>query len=104
MADASGASSGANAAAAAAAAAAAHAHRLLLGGLLIELPADQFQQVSGKLNAIVVTGIVGSFFTKQRIYLVPYNGITFYCKMESDRKLGISAIEVPHIDKGPLKL
>ena len=103
MAEASGAV-GASAAAAAGAAA-AHARRVLVGGILIEVPPMEFQQLAAKLNGLVVTGVVGSFLTKQRIYLTPYNGITFYCKMGAGETLSMAgAVEVPHIDKGPLNL
>ncbi|MEX2598826.1 MAG: hypothetical protein WD533_04130 [Dehalococcoidia bacterium] len=98
-----GASAG-GAAAAAAAAAAAHARRLLVGGLLIEVPANEFQRLASQLNGLVVTGTIGSFWSKERIYLTPYNGMTFYCKTQTDERLPVSAVEVPHIDKGPLKL
>jgi hypothetical protein len=90
--------------AAAAAAAAAHARRLLVGGILIELPPEKFEQLAPELGGLIVTGIIGSFLTKRRIYLTPYNGITFYCKTDPDHQLVIAAIEVPHIDKGPLNL
>jgi hypothetical protein len=94
----------AGASAAAAAAAAAHARRLLLGGLLIELDESQFVTLADKLRGLVITGEVGGWLTRQRIYLTPYQSITFYCKVEAGRKLPLTAIEVPHIDKGPLKL
>jgi len=92
------------AAAAAAAAAAAHARRLLVGGLLIELPATTFQELASRLENLVVTGTIGGFIGKSRLYLMPYNGITFYCKTKADDTSYIEAIEVPKIDKGPLNL
>lgn len=96
--------SGAAGAGAAAAAAAAHARRLLVGGILIEVPAEEFQQLAARLNGLVVTGVISSFLSRRRIYLTPYNGLTFYCKTGVEHRLNIAAIEVPKIDKGPLSL
>ena len=92
------------AAAAAAAAAAAHARRLLVGGLIMELPAQTFEELAKKLKTLVVTGTTGGLFGKSRLYFLPYNSITFYCKMKEREELFIDAIDVPEIDKGPLSL
>lgn len=95
---------GATAGAVAAAAAAAHARRLLVGGLLVELPPQAFQELAGRLKTLVITGNIGGLFGKSRLYLLPYNGITFYCKTKAADEIYVEAIEVPKIDKGPLSL
>ena len=92
------------AAAAAAAEAASHSRRLLVGGLLIEIPPEKFEQLEKEVRALVIVGTIGGWRTKKRLYLMPYNGITFYCKTETDSPLPISAVDVPKIDKGPLDL
>ena len=91
-------------AAAAAAEAAAHAQRLLVGGLLIKVPSDAFEEVARQTSKLVVTGTIGGWRSKKRLYLMPYDGLTFYCKTETDEHLSVRAIEVPKIDKGPLNL
>lgn len=88
---------------AAAGEAANHARRLLVGGLIIETPEDAFWELARKTDGLVLTGVKGSF-RKKRLYLMPYNGITFYCKTDANRKVSVNAIEVPKIDDGPLDL
>ena len=91
------------AAADAAAQAANHARRLLVGGLMIETPEDTFRELARKTGSLVLTGVKGTF-RKKRLYFMPYNGITFYCKTDMDKRVVTNAIEVPKIDDGPLDL
>ncbi len=83
--------------------AANHARRLLVGGLMIETREDTFRELARKTDSLVVTGVKGSL-RKKRLYFMPYNGITFYCKTDTDKRLMANAIEVPKIDDGPLNL
>ena len=55
------------------------------------------------LTTLALTALLGRL-SKKRLYLMPYNGITFYCKTDTDSPLSIQVVEVPKIDKGPLDL
>ncbi len=97
---------GASAAAGAAAVAAAKAYQLLVGGLLLELPAEGLREVHRKVGGLVLTGCTQTFWTKRpktRFYFLPHQGVTLYCRLDPEQSLDIpGAVEVPTIKLGPL--
>ena len=104
---ASGAAGAAGAGAAAAAAlAAAQGYQLLVGGLLLQVPPEGFEEVHRRLGGLVLTGRTRGFWTarpKARFYFLPHQGVTLYCRLGPDDTLSIpGAVEVPRIELGPL--
>ena len=93
-------------AAAAAAIAAAQAYQLLVGGLLLELPPEGFQDVHRQVGGLVLTGCTRTFWAKRpktRYYFLPYQGLTLYCRLGPEQALDVpGAVEVPTIRLGPL--
>jgi hypothetical protein len=93
-------------AAAAAALAAAQGYQLLVGGLLLELPPQAFQDVHRQIGGLVLTGCTKTFWAKSpktRYYFLPYQGLTLYCRPGPEEALDIPrAVEVPTIRLGPL--
>jgi hypothetical protein len=93
-------------AAAAAAIAAAQGYQMLVGGLLLELPAAGFQDVHRQVGGLVLTGCTKTFWTKRpktRYYFLPHQGITLYCRVSPEELLDIpGTVEVPTIRLGPL--
>jgi hypothetical protein len=80
---------GAGAAAAAAALAAAQGYQLLVGGLLLGLPPEGFQDVHRQLGGLVLTGCTLTFWAKRpktRFYFLPHQGVTLYCRMPPSRR------------------
>lgn len=93
------------AAAAAAAQAAAMGYQMLVGGLLLELPPAALQRLSEQTRALVLTGTVKVtlFGPRRRLYFLPYQGVTFWCKVDAADRLGVrGAVEVPNLKLGPL--
>jgi hypothetical protein len=92
--------------AAAAAIAAAQGYQLLVGGLLLQLPPEGFQEAQRKLGGLVLTGCTRTFWTgrpKTRFYFLPYQGVTLYCRTGPEETLDIvGAVEVPKVQLGPL--
>jgi hypothetical protein len=97
---------GASAAAAVAALAAAQGYQLLVGGLLLELPPEGFQDVHRQLGGLVLTGCTLTFRAKRpktRFYFLPHQGVTLYCPMPPEQTLPIAgAVEVQRLQLGPL--
>jgi hypothetical protein len=96
----------AGAAAAAAALRAAQSYQLLVGGLLLQLPPEGFEDVHQRLGGLVFTGCTKTFWTsrpKTRFYFLSYQGMTLYCKLPAEETLRITdAVEVPRLQFGPL--
>jgi hypothetical protein len=97
---------GAAAAGAAAAIAAAQGYQLLVGGLLLELPPEGFQDVQRQVGELVLTGCTRTFWAKRpktRYYFLPYQGLTLYCRLGPEQALDVpGAVEVAAIRLGPL--
>ena len=93
-------------AAAAAALAAAQSYPLLVGGLLLQLPPGDFEEVHRRVGGLVLTGCTRGFWTgrpKVRFYFLPCQGVTLYCRVALDETLSIpGAVEVPRVQLGPL--
>jgi hypothetical protein len=96
----------AGAAAAAAALAAAQGYQMLVGGLLLQLPPDDFEAVYRQVGGLVLTGCTKTFWLKRpraRYYFLPCHGVTLYCRLLPDGTLDIpDAVEVHHVQLGPL--
>jgi hypothetical protein len=96
----------AGAAAAAAALRAAQSYQLLVGGLLLQLPPEGFEDVHQRLGGLVLTGCTKTFWTSKprtRFYFLAYQGMTFYCRMAPEDTLRITdVVEVPRLQLGPL--
>lgn len=95
-----------SAAAHAAQIAAAQTHQLLVGGLLMEVNPEGFQELCNRSEgALVLTGRTKTAFFrrwKERLYFMPHQGITFYCKVGPEETLPLSqAVEVT-LKLGPL--
>jgi hypothetical protein len=101
-----GAAGAAGGAAAAAAIAAAQGYQLLVGGLLLQLAPEGFQEVHRRVGGLVLTGCTKTFWTKRpkaRFYFLPHQGVTLYCRVGPDRALNIpGAVEVATLQFGPL--
>jgi hypothetical protein len=97
---------GAAAAGAAAAIAAAQGYQLLVGGLLLQLQPEGFEDVQRRVGGLVLTGCTKTFWTgkpKTRLYFLPHQGVTLYCRMNPENALDIpGAVEVPQVQLGPL--
>jgi hypothetical protein len=93
-------------AAAAAAIAAAQGYQLLVGGLLLHLHPEGFEDVHRRIGGLVLTGCTKTFWgrrPKTRFYFLPYHGVTLYCRMSPEYTLDIpGAVEVPQVQLGPL--
>lgn len=70
----------------------------------MELPPETFEELASRIDRLVIAGLIGVFRARKRIYLMPYDGITFYCKTDVEKPLSVHAVEVPTIDKGSLRL
>ena len=93
-------------AAAAAALAAAQGYQMLVGGLLLQLPPEGFEDMHRQVGGLVLTGCTRGFWTgrpKARFYFLPCQGVTLYCRVAPDDTLSIpGAVEVPRVQLGPL--
>jgi hypothetical protein len=93
-------------AAAAAALAAAQGYQMLVGGLLLQLSPEGFEDVYRQVGGLVLTGCTRGFWTgrpKVRFYFLPCQGVTLYCRTAPDETLPIrGAVEVPRVQLGPL--
>jgi len=93
-------------AAAAAALRAAQGYQMLVGGLLLQLPPDDFDAVHRQVGGLVLTGCTKTFWLKRprsRYYFLPCHGVTLYCRLPPDDTLDIpDAVEVRHVQLGPL--
>src|SRR5262245_14259017 len=94
-------------AAAAAAIAASQTRQLLVGGLLIELAADDFVDLARQVPKLVLTGKTQGFWqegVRQRWpYPLPYANLTSSCKRSPEEMLDLEyAIEYNVIRLGPL--
>src|SRR5262245_27258282 len=99
-------SAGAAAAGAAAGIGAAQGCPLLVAGVLLGLPPDGFRDAHRQLGGVVFTGCSKTYWrqrSKTRFYFLPYQGMTFYCRVGPDESLDIpGAVEVPTLQFGPL--
>jgi hypothetical protein len=93
-------------AAAAAALAAAQSYQLLVGGLLLRLEPEGFEEVRRRVGGLVLTGCTRGYWTgrpKVRFYFLPHQGVTLYCRLGPEEALDIpDAVEVPRLQFGPL--
>ena len=83
------------------AAAAARVRRLIVGGILAEVNRATFLNIIERTKGVVIKGIIG-IFNKKKLYLTVADGITFYCKVDMDDELPITAIETEKINTGGL--
>lgn len=84
-----------------AAAAAARIRRLIVGGILAEVDRETFLNIVERTKGVVIKGIIG-IFNRKKLYLTVADGVTFYCKVNMDDELPITAIETEKINTGGL--
>lgn len=84
---------------------AAQSHQLLVGGLLMEVSAESFQELFERVGGLVLTGRTKTAILrrwKERLYFLPNNGLTFYCRVGPEDVLPIENVVDVKLKLGPL--